>query len=336
MEPTRDPEEATLDVVRRWVRRGEARIDAVHAGARLDRFLAGRFTYRSRTQWRRLITAGRITVNGRPARPARALRAGDVIAYVPLERAEPEIDRQVDVLHVDEQLVAVAKSGNLPMHPSGAYFRNTLIHLLADTHPEWGALRVIHRLDRETSGIVVFGRTREATERVAIQFRRRSADKRYVAIVHGRPSEDAFTIDAPLGLALDSRIRKAVGVRADGVPARTDIRVLHRGDAWAFVEARPRTGRLHQIRVHLRHAGLPILGDKVYGLSERFFLRFIADEPLTPEEQAALGLGRQALHAHRLSLLHPETGEPLELRSPLPPDMAGALRERGLDPAPWL
>jgi 23S rRNA pseudouridine1911/1915/1917 synthase len=336
MEPTKDPDEATLDVVRRWVRRGEARIDACHAGTRLDRYLAGRFTYRSRTQWCRLIAEGRITVNGHRVRPARTLRSGDIVAYVPLQRAEPEVDRAIGVLHVDEHLVAVAKSGNLPMHPSGAYFRNTLIHLLADTHPEWGALRVIHRLDRETSGIVVFGRTRAATESVAIQFRRRSVDKRYLAIVHGSPREDAFTIDAPLGIALDSQIRKAVGVRADGAAACTDVRVLHRGEGWAWVEARPRTGRLHQIRVHLRHAGLPILGDKVYGLSERFFLQFIADQPLTPAEQAALGLGRQALHAHRLTLRHPGTGALLDLRSPLPADMAGALRERGLDPAPWL
>ena len=336
MEPTRDPEGATRDVVRRWVRRGETRIDPAHEGTRLDRYLAARFTYRSRTQWRRIIVEGRVTVNGRAVRPARALRTGDLVAYVPRRREEPEIDRAVAVLHVDDQLVAIAKTGNLPMHPSGAYFRHTLIHLLADEHPEWGTLRVIHRLDRETSGVVVFGRTREATDRVAHQFRRRTADKRYLALVHGSPRADAFTIDAPLGRAEGSLIRKAVGVRPDGVAARTDVRVLHRGPGWAFLEARPRTGRLHQIRVHLRHAGLPILGDKVYGLSEQFFLRFIADEPLTAQEQAALGLPRQALHAYSLALDHPATGERLELRSPLPPDLAGALRERGLDPGPWL
>lgn len=336
MDPRQNRQEATLDVIRRWVRRGEARIDSAQAGARLDRYLAGRFTYRSRTQWRRLIAQGRITVNGRGVRPARILRAGDVIAYVPLQREEPQVDRQIAILHVDDQLVAVAKSGNLPMHPSGAYFRHTLIHVLAETHPEWGALRVIHRLDRETSGIVIFGRTRAATESVAIQFRRRSVDKRYLAIVHGLPRADEFTIDAPLGPAQGSRIRKAVGVRPDGAPAQTDIRVLHRGADWAFVEAHPRTGRLHQIRVHLRHAGLPILGDKVYGLNEEFFLRFIRAEPLAPAEQAALGLARQALHAHRLRLQHPATGAPLDLLSPLPPDLAGALRERGLDPGPWL
>ena len=336
MDPTQDPDEATRDIVRRWVRRGEVRIDPAHDGARLDRYLAARFTYRSRTQWRRIIAEGRVTLNGRPVRPARALRTGDLITYVPLQRQEPEVDRTIGVLHVDTELVAVAKSGNLPMHPSGAYFRHTLIHLLAEAHPEWGTLRVIHRLDRETSGIVVFGRTREATNRIAHQFRRRTADKRYLALVHGTPERDAFTIDAPLGRAEGSRIRKAVGVRPDGVPARTDVRVLHRGPGWSFLEARPRTGRLHQIRVHLRHVGLPIVGDKVYGLSERFFLQFIAGEPLTREEQAALGLPRQALHAYRLALDHPATGERLELRSPLPADLAGALRDRGLDPGPWM
>ncbi len=334
-EPMANADEATRDVVSRWVRRGEVQIDPAHHGMRLDRYLAGRFTYRSRTQWRRIIAEGRITVGGERVRPSRTLRRGDVVAYVPLERAEPAVDRAVKTLHVDAHLVAVAKTGNLPMHPSGAYFRNTLIHLLADEHPEWGYLRVIHRLDRETSGLVVFGRDRDTTQQMAAQFRSRRVEKRYLAIVRGTPPSVDFTIDAPLGEATGGLVRKAVGVRADGAPASTRVRVLHRGSDWAWVEAQPHTGRLHQIRVHLKHAGLPILGDKVYGPSERFFLKFIADEPLTADEQAALGMDRQALHAWRLTFDHPATGVRTTLTAPLPQDMAGVLRDRGLDPAPW-
>ncbi len=324
------------DRLRSWVRRGESVIDADHAGLRLDRFLADRFTYRSRTQWRELISAGRVMLNDRPVRPARLVRQGDRIRYVPLERTEPDIDRDIAFLYQDEGVLAVAKSGNLPVHPAGRYFKNTLLSLLQREHPERGPFHIVHRLDRETSGVIVFGRGREPTDRIARQFRRREVTKRYLALVDGVPREDAFTIDLPLGRATHSRIRKAVAVREDGIGARTELRVLHRGSSWAWVEARPLTGRLHQIRVHLKACGLPIVGDKVYGHDEAFFLKLVSDEPLTPEERARLGHPRQALHAYQLELQHPQSGLALLLTAPLPGDLAGLLRERGLDPKPWL
>ncbi|MCK4303309.1 MAG: RluA family pseudouridine synthase [Candidatus Eisenbacteria sp.] len=329
------PDSAARDVLRLWVKKGHTRIEPSADGTRLDRYLACRFTYRSRTQWRKLIRAGCITVNDACVRPSRVLRQGDAINYIPFPREEPPIDRRTQILFLDAHLVGVAKSGNVPIHPSGRYFRHTLLHILATEHPEWGNLRVVHRLDRETSGIVIFGRDREATEHLAVQFRRREVQKRYLALVEGRPPKARFVIDRPLGKAKGSRIRKAVGIQEDGISAHTDVRVLHQGDGWAWVEARPRTGRLHQIRVHLQSAGLPILGDKVYGRDERFFLKFINNEPLTPEESALLGLPRQALHAYQLVIRHPASGERLSLTAPLPEDMAQALLERGLDPAPW-
>jgi RluA family pseudouridine synthase len=328
----REPPGAHRDTIRTWVRAGLTRIDPAHAGARLDLYLARRFTYRSRTQWGRLIREGRITVNGRAARPARALRAGDRLEYVPLRRAEPPVDTACALLHADDALVAVVKSGNLPVHPSGRYFHHTLLHHLLATHPEWERLLVVHRLDRETSGVIVFGRTRDAAAHLARQFRERSVRKRYLALVEGRPDEDRFVIDLPLGRARESLIRKAVGVRPDGVAARTRVQVLHRGEGWAWVEAQPETGRLHQIRVHLQAVGLPILGDKVYGRSEDFFLKFVRGEPLSAEESQLLALPRQALHAYQLRFAHPSTGEPLTLTAPLPSDLAQALAARGLDP----
>jgi 23S rRNA pseudouridine1911/1915/1917 synthase len=327
-----DPERARPDAVRLWVRAGQTRVDAAHAGTRLDRYLARRFTYRSRTQWRKLVGEGRLTVNRSRVRPSRILRAGDSIEYVPRGGPEPPIDRNYGILYADEDLLAVAKSGNLPLHPSGRYFRHTLLHLLQSDHPEWKPVHVIHRLDRETSGVVVFGRSRAAAGRVACQFRERAVEKRYLALVAGRARESEFTIDLPLGPARDSLIRKAVGVRADGVAACTEIRVLERGEDWTWLEARPRTGRLHQIRVHLRAVGLPIVGDKVYGASERFFLKFVAGEALTAEERMALGMERQALHSYQLRIRHPRTGEPCVLTAPLPADLASALEARGLDP----
>lgn len=323
------------DLLKPWVRKGVTVISLEDAGQRLDRYLAHRFTYRSRTQWRKRVRAGRMTLNGKIVRASRVLREGDEIAYVPLQQTEPPIDRDIRVLHRDPHIAAVAKSGNLPIHPSGRYFRHTLLHLLTEGFAEDGPYRVVHRLDRETSGLVLFGRTREATAHLARQFRRREMRKRYLALVEGRPKESTFCIDLPLGRAENSRIRKAVGVREDGAGAVTEVRLLHQGDGWAWVEARPLTGRLHQIRVHLRAVGLPILGDKVYGQSEEFFLKLVADEPLTPEEEATLGFGRQALHAFELAFQHPHSGELMTLRAPLPDDLAGELRRRGLDPGPW-
>ncbi|MFH1143919.1 MAG: RluA family pseudouridine synthase [Candidatus Eisenbacteria bacterium] len=332
--PTDDhPDPARRDTLRRWVRAGRTVVDAAHAGTRLDLYLARRFTYRSRTQWREIIREGRLQVNQSRVRPSRALRAGDRIDYVPLRRPEPPIDRAYSILHVDDDLVVIAKSGNLPIHPSGRYFRHTLLSLLLEEHPEWQRLHVIHRLDRETSGVVVFGRSRAAAGRVARQFRDRRVEKRYLALVAGRPPHARWMIDLPLGPAQHSLIRKAVGVRPDGVAARTEVRVLRQGEDWAWVEARPLTGRLHQIRVHLRAAGVPIVGDKVYGPDERYFLKFVAGVALTALEQAALGHTRQALHAYRLRFAHPRTGAECVFTAPLPADLTAALRERGIDPA---
>lgn len=331
-----EPEPADRGVIRSWVRVGQTHVEALAAGVRLDRYLAGRFTYRSRTQWGELIRGGRILVNDRLVKPATSLREGDRIRYVPLQREEPPIDRRYDLVHIDDALLAVAKSGNLPLHPSGRYFHHTLLHRMLDEHPEWGRLHVVHRLDRETSGIVVFGRSREDTAHLAAQFRSREVHKRYLAIVEGAPPENRFLVDLPLGPALTSKIRKAVGPREDGAPAHTDVLVLHRGEGWALVEARPQTGRQHQIRAHLKAVGLPILGDKLYGRSEEFFLKFAAGEALTSEEQSRLGLPRQALHAYRLAIRHPRTGARCEWCAPLPDDLAAALRARGCDPTPWM
>jgi RluA family pseudouridine synthase len=329
----RDPSPPGRSPLRTWIRSGQARVAPEHEGTRLDRYLAGRFAYRSRNQWGRLIREGRIRVNQRQARPSRPLRAGDRIDYVPRPREEPPVDDRLELLHLDEAVLAVAKSGNLPVHPSGRYFRHTLIHLLLDRHPEWGRLHVIHRLDRETSGVVLFGRSRGDAGRVAAQFRQRRVLKRYLALVSGRPERDDFEIDLALGPAPGCTVRRAVGVVPDGVPARTRVRVLHRGDDWAWIEARPLTGRLHQIRVHLRAAGLPVVGDKVYGPDERLFLKFVAGEPFAPEERRALGLPRQALHAYRITVAHPRLGTPLTVTAPIPPDLLAALAARGWDPA---
>jgi 23S rRNA pseudouridine1911/1915/1917 synthase len=310
----------------KWVRHGNIRIEDPAVEVRLDRYLAGRFTYRSRTGWVRMIEAQRILVNGRPCRPSRVVRTGDGIGYVPRREPEPPVTVEIPRLWDDEFLLAVNKPPNLPVHPSGRYFQNTLLCILlaqrGETLDEPG-IRIVHRLDRETSGVVVFGKTRLAAAFLARQFERHRVEKEYLLIAHGLPEEDSFTVAASLGAAPASRVRKAVGVvpAGEGRPARTDFVVLARGPEHSLLSARPRTGRLHQIRVHARHAGFPVVGDKLYGLDERLFLKLAAGESYSEEDHARLLLGRQCLHAWRLRLEHPQTREPFELIAPLPADM---------------
>ncbi len=305
------------DDLAHWTRSHFCKVPASKAGQRLDAFLARSFPYRSRTSWAAFVRAGRIRLNDGQARPGRSLRSGDRIQYVPDSRPEPRVSSAYKVIHEDASLLAIRKPANLPVHPSGRYFNNTLLlMLLAERGEDLGSteLRIVHRLDRETSGVILFGEGREAAAALATQFEFRKVRKRYLAIVHGKPLEDRFEIDAPIGRDPDSPIRKAMSVRADGRAARTRFRVLRRGPEHALVLARPLTGRLHQIRVHLRHAALPIVGDKVYGLDPQLFLRFIGGA-LSGDDRRRLLWRRQALHAWSLTIRHPDDGRRMTFRA---------------------
>lgn len=305
------------DDLAHWTRSHFCEVPASKAGQRLDAFLARSFRYRSRTSWAAFIRSGRIRVNGNQARPGRALRVGDQIQYVPDPQPEPRVSRRYRVIHEDPEVLAICKPANLPVHPSGRYFHNTLLlMLLAERGGDLGTtdLRIVHRLDRETSGVILFGKGRESAAALATQFEMRTVRKRYLAIVHGTPFEDRFTVDAPIGRDPASPIRKAMTVIADGRHARTRFQVIRRGPEHALVLARPLTGRLHQIRVHLRHAGLPIVGDKVYGLDPELFLRFVGGT-LSEQDRRRLLWRRQALHAWSLSIQHPRDGHRMRLRA---------------------
>ncbi len=311
--PPRDDELAT------WTRRGFCRVSASGAGQRIDRFLALSFPYRSRTQWAALIKAGRIRVNDLQSRPSHPLQAGDVLIYLPGRRPEPKVSRKYRVVFEDPWLLAVRKPANLPVHPSGRYFHNTLLLMLASDRGEeldTTHLRIVHRLDRETSGLILFAKGRESASSLSTQFENREIRKVYLAIVHGRPDRDRFVVDAPIGRDPSSPVRKAQTVRPEGLRSRTGFRVLRRGPEHSLIAARPFTGRLHQIRVHLRHAGYPIVGDKVYGKDPTLFLRFISDH-LTRRDRATLLWHRQALHAWKLSFRHPGTGIQTRLHAPV-------------------
>jgi 23S rRNA pseudouridine1911/1915/1917 synthase len=228
------------------------------------------------------------------------------------------VPRSFTVLAEDDTFLAIDKPAGLPIHTTAKFYRNTLTAVLRERYPE-EHLQVCHRIDRETSGVLLVARGPEAASLLKRAFARRLVKKSYLAIVHGVPPSEG-TIDLPLKL-LDTPTHLMMGVRPDGLPSVTRYRVLERFAAHALVEAAPETGRQHQIRVHLAALGHPIVGDKIYRASERQFMAF-CDGGMTTELLAAFdGLERQALHAHRLTFPHPRTKAAVTVESPLPEDL---------------
>jgi len=292
-------------------------------GWRLDRFLMKRMRRLSRTRIQRVIR-GDLDVNGaRVTRPGAVVRAGDEVRFRRPAPVEPEVPRAIAVLARDPAFYALDKPAGLPIHPTARYHYSTLTAVLRERFPD-ERLEVCHRLDRETSGVLLVARTREAGPRIKRAFARRRVDKTYLAIVAGELDGER-RIELPLGLA-GGRVRVKMGVRSvdeGGLPARTVVVPRRRFRRFTLVEARPETGRQHQIRAHLDAIGFPIVGDKLYPDETRFI--DYTDHGLSESLAAELLLPRHALHAASLRFAHPDTGEPILVESPLPADLEAFL-----------
>ena len=239
------------------------------------------------------------------------------------------------ILYEDPDTLVVEKPAGQVVHPSGKSLTGTLIQ---DVHARYAEsselpvpIRLCHRIDRETSGIVLFAKGARAHRQIRKQFERHTIEKEYLAVVHGAPEADEGTIELPLGPSHGSRVHLKIAVQAGGWEARTSWRVLERHGEFALLSCTPLTGRQHQIRVHLAAIGHPLVGDKLYGDDEQLFLRSTKRE-LSAEDLATLLLPRQALHSHRLAWMAPSDGERREVRSELPAELraflVGAERER--------
>lgn len=298
------------------------------AGMRLDRFVQTQLKRTSRTRAQKIVAAGCFSPE------ARALRGNDRVKseqFVLLWRApwdEKAPDVEVPVIYEDAHLVAVNKPPGIPVHPTARYHASTVVKLLEAARPG-DHLRLSHRIDRETSGALLLARTLEADRLVKIQFEaRQTVDKHYVAITWGWPPEDRFRVELPLELDPTSKLKVKMRVArpGEGLASRTGCEVLGRrsspltGRRYAMVRCHLETGRQHQIRLHLSSLGFPLVGEKLYGGDEGLFTRG-ADGELTDEDRAALELPRHALHAERLSLNHPITGERVLIVAPLPADL---------------
>lgn len=295
--------------------------------SRLDRYLVSRVAFMSRSGLQRLIDGGGASVNGRPAKASTKLRGGDSVELVIPPPPSGEITPEaipLDVLFEDEHLIVLNKQPDIIVHPARSELSGTMINALAwrFRHVSSGELSpvgeefarpgVVHRLDRNTSGCIVFAKTEEAHWKLGRQFEHRTADKRYLAVVHGHVTEDHQVIDLPLGphqsKAKGAREKRVVRRDDLGKPSVTICRVRSRytlddGRRFTLVELELKTGRTHQIRVHLSYLGYPIVGDDMYG--GRTF---------------ALGedveVDRQMLHAALLAIEHPVTGKPMVFVAP--------------------
>jgi 23S rRNA pseudouridine1911/1915/1917 synthase len=296
------------------------------SGWRLDHFLKFRIRRLSRSKIQRIIEEQVYFADGRPARASTGVRAGEIVCLDRPLPKEPDVPRHYQVVLEDEDFMVIDKPAGLPIHTTAKFYRNTLTALLRERHPNED-MQVCHRLDRETSGLMLVARGLAAASKLKQAFAQRRVSKTYLALVHGVPTPPAGTVDAPMKL-LDTRTRIMMGVAADGLPSVTRYRVLEAFAAHALVEASPETGRQHQIRVHLAHAGHPIVGDKLYRAGEVPFMAY-CDGGMTPELLEAFdGLDRQALHAHRLVFPHPRTGGDVAVECPWPDDLRAYVEAR--------
>ncbi len=309
----------------------EIRIRVEQAAPRLDQYLARQLPQLSRSRIQKLIRQGDVTRtkahHRSPEQSVRAsddLQTGDVITlYLPeapsSELAAEEIP--LDILLEDETLLVINKPAGLVVHPAQGHTGGTLVNALLARYPDLAAMQtvetdapdrpgIVHRLDRDTSGVIVVARTPAALRHLRQQFKARTVEKTYLALVFGQPDVSAGIIDVPLGR--DPRHRQKFTARADGKAARTHYQVRETFPNYSLLEIGLETGRTHQIRVHLAWLGCPVVGDTVYG-----------------RRKNSLGLKRQFLHAWRLCFEHPTTGEILEVEAPLAEDLQVVLEGLG-------
>jgi 23S rRNA pseudouridine1911/1915/1917 synthase len=288
------------------------------AGVRLDKFVGDRCPGLSRTRARKLIEEGFVTVNDRPAKPSFILSVDDKVdVSVPPDSPgllSPE-PIPLKIVYEDADLLVIDKPAGLPVHPAPGHPSHTLANAVLAYLPGLAEsaepLRpgIVHRLDKDTSGLIIVAKNRAAHENLADQFKARSVSKSYIVLVKGKLVPESGVIEAAIGR--DPRNRQRMAVVSRGREARTDYRVLKYLGGYTLLEIKPRTGRTHQIRVHLAAIGFPVVGDATYGV-------------------ASPRLSRQFLHASRLGFKLPSTGRPVEFTSPLPPDLEKALSQLSL------
>ncbi len=279
-------------------------------------FLSERFPYLSRELWHKAIVAEKIKVNQAVTLPSYMLHHLDEISYERDVAEEPPVDKDFTIIFEDEQIVAVDKGGNLPVSISGRYYHNTLIEIVK-VKLGLEVLYPVHRIDKETSGIVVFAKTKEAATYLGNGFANAIYQKEYHCILHGKLSKPQIIVDQPLARNNGSsliHIRQVVS--AEGKQATTEFNLVQANEEYSFCQVKTLRGRTHQIRCHAEFIKHPIVGDKLYGQTDQYFLNEISHDASVKNQSP---FSRQLLHASRLQINHPRTEDMLIFNSnPLP------------------
>ncbi|HXL73112.1 MAG TPA: RluA family pseudouridine synthase, partial [bacterium] len=284
-------------------------------------FLCNRFSYHNEDEWIDRIQNGQVLVNDHASSKDQPLRQGDEIAYTTEAWDEPEVNTNYRIVCEDDELLVISKPAPLPVHAIGVYFQNTLMHLLRQARPEAENFQLVHRLDSETSGLLLLVKDKRHLKTLQRQWESGEVQKTYQAIVFGHFHPAEQKCELPIGSLKGSAIRMKLGIdKAEGKSSTTDFKILETKGGFSLVEAKPRTGRTHQIRVHLENLGFPIVGDKLYSGSDETFLKFIG-EGWSDWLQEKVLLKRSALHALRLEFTHPVKGNRMMLEDPLPEDL---------------
>lgn len=296
-------------------------------GLRVDAYLAERLHRYSRSEVQKIIGQGRVFLRGRAAKAASRVADGDVVLIrYPKRDEEPCAHETLTILFEDDRLLAVDKPGGVLSHPTDKIVENSVTTILKRQFPLL-KLHLIHRLDRDTSGALLLAKDPEAARAVADQFTLRTTRKQYLAVASGRVAWKKKLVELAIGEeGGEIMVRQAAGA---GAPAVTEFECLSASEGGSLVRARPKTGRLHQIRVHLAHLGHPILGDRLYTGDGALYLKSVA-HTITADDLVTLGAARQLLHAETLTLDHPATGKTLTLEAPLPADLQEAMDRLGL------
>ena len=295
------------------------------AGKNLLDYLCARFPYKDREAWRDEIKLGRLTVNDKVPNPKERLGKGAKVSYTS-QRNEPPVARDIPTLWEDEHLLVVNKPAPLPVHSDGVFITNTLINILRQRTGN-AELGLGHRLDRETSGVLVLAKTRPMIAKIMAAFDDHSLEKWYLAVGRGTAGFKETMIKGGMGKAAESKIdlrQKMFDSNAPGTKdSITRFMVKEQLQGYVLLACNPLTGRTNQIRVHLEALGLPLAGDKLYGRTDDEYLGFIAHVKAGGDQGMAgkLDAPRHMLHAWKLSLKHPVTGERMSWEAPMPGDM---------------
>ncbi len=301
----------------------EAAVGQQHHGLRLDRALGELFPHQSRNFLAKLVSAGKVFIDGAVAlKPSHRVEAGQSLTVEVPEAAPSSMvsqDLPLTILHQDQDVVVIDKPAGLVVHPGAGHPDQTLVNALMHHVPDLsgigGELRpgIVHRLDKDTSGVMLIAKNDDAHRKLTAAWNTDAIRKEYLALVYGTPAADRGTVDAPIGR--DPRDRKRMAVVPGGRRAVTDYGLVERLRSTSLLRCRLHTGRTHQIRVHMKHLGHPIVGDPVYSGPQ---WRGIPDKKL---QRALAGFARQALHAARITFPHPRDGRVMVVEAPLPEDL---------------